>query len=160
MTSRVYQRALVRAKKEMIALLKQRQQVDDRISRLKITIASLDALRQDSNPTGKSTSSPVELEANSGLTKSIRQILQGAAPLAVSANEIKQVMEQQGFDFGGYTSPLASIHTVLNRLVKKGLAEPEKAPGNLKTYRWYTDTEIALGLLGDPDDSNSKEGFR
>ena len=160
MPRREYQRALVRAKKELIAMLKQRKQVDDHISQLKATISNLEALQRDLHPKDKSPASQHELDPNLGLTKTIRQILRGAAPLAVSAHEIKQVMEMQGFDFSGYSNPLATIHTVLNRLVKQGLAEPEKAPGDLKTYRWYTDTEIALGLLGDPDDADDKRKSR
>ena len=157
MVKREYLQALARAKKEMIDLLKQRQRIDARISRLKTLIYDLAALQQDLHDSGKSPAHSGTLDPKLGLTKSIRQILQDAAPVGLSANEIKQAMETRGFNFSKYSSPLSSLLTILNRLVSQGSVGEERARGKEKKFRWYSELEIALGLLEDADEPDNKK---
>jgi hypothetical protein len=63
-----------------------------------------------------------------GMTDSIRGIL-AEAKEPLSAAEIRDRLAAMGFDLNSYSNPLATIHTVLKRLVESGEAEMKEADG-------------------------------
>lgn len=71
-----------------------------------------------------------------GLTESIRGILQETPSKWFSAIEIRDRLQQGGFDFGDYTSnPLTSIHSVLKRFKAKEVKKKTMLDGTTQ-YRW------------------------
>jgi len=57
-----------------------------------------------------------------GMTDCIRSIL-GKAVEPVTASELRESLEELGFDMKSYSNPLATIHTVLRRLTESGEVE-------------------------------------
>ncbi len=56
-------------------------------------------------------------------------------------------MEGKGFDFSKYSNPLASIHTVLQRLVKSGKVKVVPQKAGKKAYQWITVIDGLLAIL-------------
>ena len=111
-----YRHDLKAKKQELTGLLRQRQEIDNKIAQLQPLISHLEGLcRELGDRAAKETAAKVEL--TTGLTELARITLEEAR-LPLSASELKKRMECKGFDFSKYSSPLAAIHTVLNRLVK------------------------------------------
>jgi hypothetical protein len=90
------------------------------------------------------TATTVELTA--GLTELARLTLEEMF-VPLSASELKKQMEVKGFDFSGYSNPLASIHTVLQRLVKSGKVKVVSQKRGKKAYQWITVIDGLLSLL-------------
>jgi hypothetical protein len=140
-----YERALAAAKRELAKLLKQRQEIDVRISRLEPTILHLESLQKRLREKA-AVVSKTDYELTVGLTEAVRRTLQ-ESHLALTAVEVGQRMEKHGFDLSKYSNPLASIHTVLKRLVTAGQVKVDLQPKNKKAYRWLTGLDHAMTLL-------------
>jgi hypothetical protein len=56
-------------------------------------------------------------------------------------------MEAKGFDFSRYSNPLASIHVVLQRLVKSGQVKSVPRKAGKKAYQWITAIDNLLTVL-------------
>ena len=145
MSLTVYRRDLQAKKRELADLLRQRQKVDQRIARLQPVISHLEGLcRELGDRAAKETAAKVEL--TTGLTELARVTLEEAyAPL--HASELKERMEGKGFDFSGYSNPLASVHVVLRRLVKNGKVKVVPQKGGKKAYQWITLIDNLLTAL-------------
>ena len=136
MSLSIYRRDLQVRKRTLARLLKQRQQIDAQIAGLQPIISHLEGLcRELGDRTAKETIAKVEL--TTGLTELARISLQEAV-LPLSASELKKRMEDKGFDFSKYSNPLASIHVVLQRLVKSGQVKVIPQKSGKKAYQWIT----------------------
>jgi hypothetical protein len=136
MTLSSYRRDLQARKRELVTLLTQRQKIDQRMAQLQPVINHLEGLcRELGEKVAHETA--VNLELTTGLTDLARVTLQEAY-IAVSAGDLKNRMQDKGFDFSKYSNPLASIHTVLRRLVKSGEVRVVPQKGGKKTYQWIT----------------------
>ena len=145
MKLRSYRRDLHTKKQELAKLLRQRQEIDHKIAQLQPLISHLDGLcRELGDRVAKEAAIKVEL--TTGLTELARTTLEEAA-LPLSASELKTRMEAKGFDFSKYASPLATLHTVLNRLVKSGRVKVVALKGGKKSYQWITVIDGLLSLL-------------
>ena len=145
MDLRSYRRDLQTKKKELARLLRQRQELDHKIVQLQPLISHLEGLcRELGDRAAKEAAAKVEL--TTGLTELARTTLEEAA-LPISASDLKTRMEAKGFDFSKYASPLATLHTVLNRLVKSGKAKVIPQKGGKKAYQWITVTDHLISLL-------------
>jgi hypothetical protein len=70
-----------------------------------------------------------------GLTQAIRELLQ-ATNSHLAATQIKEILEDRGYDFSAYTSnPLSSIHSILKRF-KPSEVSKELWPDGVAGYRW------------------------
>src|SRR5439155_15436305 len=119
---------------ELADLLRQRQKVDQKIAQLQPVISHLEGLCKElGEKAAHETATKVQLTA--GLTELVRVTLEEAF-VPVSASEVKNRMEAKGFDFSEYSNPLASIHTVLQRLVKGGKVKVVPRKGGRKAYQW------------------------
>jgi DNA repair exonuclease SbcCD ATPase subunit len=146
MTLRGYRRDLNAAKKALAGLAKQRQHIDQKMAQLQPVINHLEGLCKElGEKVAHETATKVEL--TTGLTELARITLKEAF-VAVSAGELKKRMEAKGFDFSKYSSPLASVHTVLKRLVKSGQVKVVPQKGGKKTYQWITAIDSLLTVLG------------
>jgi hypothetical protein len=145
MNLRSYRRDLQTKKQELAKVLRQRQEIDHKIAQLQPLISHLEGLCKElGDRAAKEAATKVEL--TTGMTELARVILEEAF-LPLSTNELKQRMEGKGFDFSKYTSPLATLHTVLNRLVKSGKVKVVLQKGGKKSYQWITPIDNLLSLL-------------
>ena len=140
-----YRRDLRTKKQELAGLLRQRQEIDQKIAQLQPLLSHLEGLcRELGDRAAKEAAAKVEL--TTGLTELARTALEEAA-LPLSASDLKTRMEAKGFDFSKYTSPLAILHTVLNRLVKSGKVKVVPLKGGKKSYQWITVIDSLLSVL-------------
>ena len=136
MTLRSYRRDLQARKRELVSLLTQRQKIDQRMAQLQPVINYLEGLcRELGEKVAHETA--VNRELTTGLTALARTTLEEAY-IPLSASDLKNRMEVKGFDFSKYSNPLASIHTVLRRLVKSREVKVVPQKGGKKTYQWIT----------------------
>ena len=54
----------------------------------------------------------------------------------MTGREVMADMAKRGFDFKTYSNPLASVHTVLKRLVKAGKVKVVPREKGKKEYQW------------------------
>ena len=145
MTLAAYRRDLKARKRELADLLRQRQTIDQKIAQLPPVINHLEGLCKElGERVAHETATKVEL--TTGLTELARVTLEEMF-IPLSASELKQRMEVKGFDFSRYSNPLASIHTVLQRLVKSGKVRVVPQKGGKKAYQWITVIDGLLSLL-------------
>lgn len=70
-----------------------------------------------------------------GLTQEISNTLKNNY-LSMTGREVMADMAKRGFDFKTYSNPLASVHTVLKRLVKAGKVKVVPREKGKKEYQW------------------------
>jgi hypothetical protein len=81
-----------------------------------------------------------------GLTDAIRTVLKNA-PERLSAMEVRESLQQRGYDLSGLTAPMASIYKILGRISdgENSEVEREKEEGRVY-YKWkqpvITDDDI------------------
>jgi hypothetical protein len=145
MNLRSYRRDLQTKKQELARLLRNRQEIDHKIAQLQPLISHLEGLcRELGDRVAKEAAIKVEL--TTGLTELARTTLEEAA-LPLSTRELKTRMEAKGFDFSKYASPLATLHTVVNRLVNSGKVKVVALKGGKKSYQWITVIDGLLSVL-------------
>lgn len=145
MTLRSYRRDLQAKKRELVKLLSQRQKIDQKMAQLQPIINHLEGLcRELGDRAAKETAAKAEL--TTGLTELARITLEEAF-IPLSTSDLKERMEAKGFDFSNYSNPLASIHVVLQRLVKGRQVKVVPQKGGKKAYQWITLVDNLLSLL-------------
>jgi hypothetical protein len=127
----VYRKALAETKDELLAARKSREEaikkqedLEQRIMELRRTVAALSAL------CGEEFNEDDEF----GLTDSIRMALKTHGG-ALNAQQVKARLEQLGFRTAS-TNLLASVHTILKRLVLKGEIDDSLSADGKTAYRW------------------------
>jgi hypothetical protein len=140
-----YRRDLKARKRELAGLLRQRQGIDQKMAQLQPIINHLEGLcRELGDRAAMENAAKVEL--TTGMTELARVTLEEAY-MPLSASELKQRMEAKGFDFSKYSNPLASIHTVLQRLVKSRQVKMVPQKAGKKAYQWITVIDGLLAIL-------------
>lgn len=145
MTLASYRRDLKARKRELVALLSQRQTIDKKMAQLQPIINHLEGLCRELGDRAAKENA-VKAEMTTGLTELARVTLEEAY-LPLSTSGLKQRMEAKGFDFSNYSTPLSSIHVVLQRLVKSGQVKVVPLKGGKKAYQWITPIDGLLSLL-------------
>ena len=126
-----YRQALNVARAELEKLEEQREETDNRIAQLKQTIVSLATLCKDKTFLAAWAK---DIEA-AGITENCREVLR-AAPIALTPLEVKDGLLKMGLDASKYTNLLASIHSVLKRLVESREARPVDCEDGTVAYKW------------------------
>ncbi len=122
-----YKEMAVKIKTELEFLEIQQEDIERRIARLKQALIGLIPLSEPPKD------SPIlEFLGEISLTDATRQILQ-AAEVPLTPTEIKQQLLNMGKDLSGQKNVMASIHSLLKRLVTGG--DIESRDGGL-TYQW------------------------
>ena len=134
MSKREYRQALVSAKRELEGLLRQRQTIDERMAQLQPIIRHLESLCQDLDQR-QATQAAASRQLIQGLTQEISNTLKNNY-LPMSPRQVMEDMAKRGFDFKSYSNSLASVHTVLRRLVKAGKVEIVPKQKGKKEYQW------------------------
>ena len=123
---------------ELQLLLEQRIKIVQRISSLKQTLAGL------ANLYGEAILSENLLELidrkpgarNPGFTRTCRTVLMESS-LPLTAHEVwHEIQRRQPHLVAHHKSPIASITTVMSRLVKYGEAQTFTTPAGRKAFRW------------------------
>jgi|HubBroStandDraft_4_1064222.scaffolds.fasta_scaffold197976_1 hypothetical protein len=132
------------AQDDLLDTIQERDKAERRIRALQIDITHLAAL------CGVEVDDPVK---QLGMTDAIRYILGSSSPhFALTPTEIRDKLEQSGYDISEYKNVMASIHTILRRLLKsKEVTQLRGRPGS---YLW------AGGLTPLPPSPQPKKAIR
>src|SRR5437868_3925975 len=147
MTKETYQTALNAAIKDLAELMSQREELDTKreemdksIFQLREGLVGLAILcGTDTNQLAKDYPElfPDLISPDVGLTDAVRKAM-AAKRTFVSPVEVKDRLAEMGFDITKHKNILASIHTILKRLVKSDEIEAGTREEKV-VYRWKTD---------------------
>ena len=144
------QEVIRQAHDELRQLLQQRAEVMKRIGTVKQTIAGLANLFGD-GVLNEELLELVDRKSNGrqpGFTKACRMILMEAGH-AMSAREICDYFQQKiPAMLVRHKDPMASVTTVLNRLVEYGEAQAVLSTNGRRAWRWVADAPAAPQIQG------------
>jgi hypothetical protein len=151
MTEDDYKKALDTARAEMGELVVKKDAIEKRIAQLRQLIVSLSAVSAEDNDEDIKLYIPGALDKAArtaalgvaqammgsviGLSDAIRDVLKAAKGWQYPT-EVRDGLERLGIDVQSYSNILASIHTILKRLVESGEAEEYKSKEGKTAYRW------------------------
>jgi hypothetical protein len=138
MNSDSYHKARNVALKDLAQAVSEAKLLEQRIARLKQTIASLDSLIE-----GEEAASEWKQSEQVGITDACRQALK-VANGPRTAIEIRDWLASSGYELSEQENALASIHTVLKRLVKAQEAAAGKNKEGKATYEWVGNRSDSL----------------
>jgi hypothetical protein len=115
----VYEKALDTARAEIADLVRQRAELDKRISQLKVTADALTALMGISPELHEITHEEVEIIEEPGINNAIRQVLR-LSPVPLTPGEIKTKLIESGFDTSVYSDNGTTIQKTLKQLELQG----------------------------------------
>ena len=146
MPKRKFKRAFTSLKKELLKLHRQREAIDKRIAKLGPIVDDLAALSGE--PVSRELAqraAPRDL-GSMGITDAVRLALKRSGrPL--TPRGVRDQLLTWRFDPARHTSLLASVHTILKRLVKSGQAEAVAILGGKKAYKWVSEVGRVLASL-------------
>ncbi|SRR5258708_5397098 len=132
---------LAQARSDLIAALQEREETECEIARLKHRVAELSEFVDET----EETDDLLDLGKNS-LRDVVRTALR-AFGRPVTQGEVREMLPKLRFPIEDHQNPIASIHTVLTRLIGDGdVAYGPKRDGK-KTYRWVVRVFGASGSL-------------
>src|SRR5215470_183208 len=143
------QQVVKAAHDELRLLMRQRGEIMKRIGTVKQTIAGLANLFGD-DVLGEDLLELIDRKPNGrqpGFTKACRLVLMEArGPLG--AREVCQELERRASDIlVRHKDPMASVTTVLNRLVEYGEARSLTNDRGRRVWEWVSETESASGSV-------------
>lgn len=135
-----YRTAFETAKSDLLRCREELGEINDRKITLEIRIAKL---RETVIALGRMFGEEYDEADALGLTDAIRQIYMAQPDTALTAQNVRDRLEFLGFSLEKYGNALASIHTVIKRLLEKGeLAEAvyigSAGDGTKSAYIWRT----------------------
>jgi hypothetical protein len=148
MANKNYRKALYQAKQELARELVERQKSDQKVARLQALITQLQDLcaEQDQKRFWNGIERVVKADLKGGITETIRVLLKEMS-LPMTATDLKAGIEARKYDLSRFQNPLAVIHTILNRLVKRGEVKVIPQKYGKKAYQWVSTTEKLLSEL-------------
>jgi hypothetical protein len=124
---------------ELKALEVEKQRLDECIDALRQSARLLDAIY--GAPAEAFEPLLDETFANSGITDAVRKVFASRTEERLSPTTVRDCLVAGGFDLNGRPNPMATIHTVLKRLVNGGELIPEKNEETTTYYcHWGEDT--------------------
>jgi hypothetical protein len=117
---------LLQTQNELGDTYKQQETLEKKITALRATIAALARMLDEEF---------VEEDAM-GLTDAIREAFRAAGPSGnLTPTEVKGKLEMMGYNTAKYGNVMASVHTIINRLVNKGeIKQAGTRPDNKPCY--------------------------
>jgi hypothetical protein len=143
--------AVEKAREELAAMFRQREELDIRIAKQQRRLAALVTLIDDSEETDQL----MELSLG-GLTDAIRTALRTAGPRGLTPGEITARLSQLYFPVSEYKNFRASLGTVLKRLIASG--EVRKAIHDVQGERDES-VYIWVGAIKNRFESRFKDRF-
>lgn len=129
MNQNEYKSKLSAFRKELAELEGQKAELESRIEALEVVVSALESL------SGEEIREAMRLD-DKGFTDACREVLQSDYRLGFrEARDIRDALIERGFGLGHYTNPLASVHTILKRLVKQDEAQIRQK-GSKTLYRF------------------------
>lgn len=127
-----FAKALKDAKSELVIVqeelgdcIAQQEELEKRLAALRTVITGF------SNALGEQFEEADEI----GLTDAVRQAIK-TYDKPLEPTDVRTRLQQLGFNTKKYGNFMASVHTVLNRLVKSGEIKTQVLPGNKAAYVW------------------------
>jgi len=123
---------------ELVQLLQQRAAIMQRIGAAKKTIVGLAALFGDSalDDNLRELVGIGSVQRMPGLTSMCRTVLMEADQGMSAQDVLEEICSQNSSLLAGHKNPLASLTTILNRLVSYGEAERVLLRNNRRAWRW------------------------
>jgi hypothetical protein len=137
---------------------RQRSEIAARMQRREVAIRAILANTDDEEDLAPYLEKLDEILKPSGFTDAVRKVFRQSPDNEFTPVEVKQKMSVR-FVLSGYTNPLASIHTILKRLVKAGEVVPVQREDGKSAYRlkgWqdYEHSETDKGAIGHAFDAD------
>ena len=88
---------------------------------------------------------PDRIDPDKGLTDAVRDLLKSHHPYSHTPVQIRDGLKEKGYGISKHKNPLASIHTVLKRLVEKGEIREGNRDGRT-VYIWTIKPDQKAGL--------------
>jgi len=120
-----YRKALDEARRELTNTVRQQEELEQRIVDLRQTVTTLSRLCGEEP----------EIEGQLGITDAVRMAVK-SAPHPLTLTEVKEAVEEIGFPLWKQAAPLASVATILSRLVRGGEVDREEKAGGKPTFAW------------------------
>ena len=123
---------------ELRELVKKRSQIEGRMVNVNLALRSL-ALEIEEKDEREEVLREIAAARRkpAGLTEAISNNLR-QTPQSLSANEVREWLEREGFDLSDYSQPLATISVTLRRLAKSRRVRATRE-GRKVTYKWIGD---------------------
>lgn len=140
-----YKKAFAQAHADLEKLTEEREEIDRKISRLKQAIVGLAPLAEEAGPMVGVTSILARSFAEAGMTDAIREIL-SSSQKPLTPLEVKERLLQMKPSASAQSNIMASIHTVLKRLVPKEATSSTSKEGDV-VYAWKFSREKLVDLV-------------
>jgi hypothetical protein len=114
-----YAKVIDQALSDLENLIRERNRMDMEIVKLRETVRALSTMVRESEEQINRRSAILGWASlnTPNLTDSVRAALRGAGEQGMTAIETRDKLQSAGFDFSGFSNPLASVHTTLKRLI-------------------------------------------
>jgi len=130
-----YNQIIDESLRELRQRVKEREETDRRIGQLVKALRGLAPMLPESERAGLFTSLKTARRKGLGLTEVILDILRDS-DLPLSVSDIRDRMEDAGFDLAEYSQASSTIHNTLRRLVDSRRAVPVFPKGSKDQLRW------------------------
>jgi hypothetical protein len=139
MTENIHHQSLNAAVSEATELLKQREKLEEQIDKLDKRIGELLwAIRGIAPLCGIDDEAKAypylfadEIEPEIGFTDAVRKVMHTPPLEFLSPIQVRDRLIETGFNLDKYTNPMASIHTILKRLVRSGQVDETDEEGRM-----------------------------
>jgi hypothetical protein len=130
---------VVKLRRELQELCKQRTHIEIRMVNVNLALRSLAReLEEKDEQEEVFREIAAARRKPAGLTEAISESLRQMLHSSLSANEVREWLEREGFDLSDYSQPLAAISVTLRRLQKSGRVKATRE-GRKVTYKWMGD---------------------
>lgn len=132
-----HQEELLKAREELAALLRKKEEIEITIARQKRKVAAWSELCDESEIGDGATEALESLGLDlGGLSDACRTAMRASRKEWMTITEIQETLKELGFPLDKYKAPTASITTTVNRLADAKEVVVEKRPGGASEYRW------------------------
>jgi anti-sigma regulatory factor (Ser/Thr protein kinase) len=136
------------SREELKQQIQKRESVDKRINELRLALRALVRFLADEGQRQQVLKEVAAARRTTpSLTDAVSELL-SRAPNGLTSNQIREQLEESGFDLEGYSQPLGAIMTTAQRLVDSGkVKRPATKRGSPVVYKWI-EPVINLGTPG------------
>jgi chromosome segregation ATPase len=140
-----YKKALEDSKRELRALVAQRDEINLRIERAQAAINGLANMLDNPDETVAQLAEMNEIVGPVGLTDAVGRVVQASLD-GFTAVEVRDMLEAMKFDLSKYSNALAAIHTTLKRLEGSRKVRSFTTPQGDTRYQWQWKQSIQINV--------------
>jgi hypothetical protein len=130
---KLYRQAIAEGLGRLRVLVDKREQIDGLIGRLRRVVIANAAMLPDAEREETLRSLQELVGTPRGFTDAVREFVRRNPEHWFTAIAVRNGLRTVNFDVGEYDNPLASIHTILKRLLVRGEVDRNASDGS---YRW------------------------